>query len=926
MGIRDGSARKGWSTLWRANKQAVAARCEPEVTVSTVPGGELALWLDAAGHVIMCSGALAVRLPKHGAGRMAGPGTHLSALVRQTFDWLDKPVAEWPATIPLLTFNTTAGATLYCTAVVQRSGGDWLLTLVDISEPMARLDVQDRKAQLVQKTVGFATQIATGYERLPWVSVEEGDHKAASVGTVADWLELVSVRLKLPWAAVGAQLGKERRLCGFYQRWDGVKLPDLAVIKSHVSVAGEGGLLHCRIPGGDTFWLLPYRDAGRPLAWLCFGDPLTDERDLWPSNDEWYQLFSTVANPLLRTLQRQEERFVRARHLVVEQLRCGGWWEYQPDKASLRLARGLLERFGLPPDAEWLAPTQWLPLVDPLDRDEFQVRLDTVQEGRMALALRLLVDGEARWYQWEGELIDGPEGRCLTGFALDIHDMKIREEEAASAQSRLQGLIDSAPGMIYVMDYCDGALQPAFCSASIETLLGLPVEEFLQRPYASYIHAADSENYFRHVRTLLQGGRSSSQYRVRHASGEYRWVQDEALLLRNDRGIPVEVVGLCLDISESRFATERVAASEERYRVLVEDSPAIICRYRPDLSMTFANRMLATSLGLPLLGEGGELVVECDLGEFISAEDRNQAQQRFAAMTPASPNADYEVCVRRSDGRQRWWIVSERGLFDESGKLVEIQAVARDDTELQEARQQLFQSAKMVTLGQMATGLAHEINQPLNVMHMSVTNLLTRLSRDEADPEYLFHKMQRVAEQIQRTATIVDHMRVFGRQSDMEGVAFNPCTSVAGALVLVEERLAKEGVELRLINGELPDVVGHPDRLEQVILNLLMNALYAVQERCRQEPGHQPRIELECAAEGQLVIIRVRDNGLGIRMENIDRLFEPFFTTKPVGDGTGLGLSVSYSIIKQKSGRLFAENTGDGAQFTIELPAASRKA
>jgi len=120
--------------------------------------------------------------------------------------------------------------------------------------------------------------------------------------------------------------------------------------------------------------------------------------------------------------------------------------------------------------------------------------------------------------------------------------------------------------------------------------------------------------------------------------------------------------------------------------------------------------------------------------------------------------------------------------------------------------------------------------------------------------------------------------------------------------------------------------VGHPDRLEQVILNLLMNALYAVQERCRQEPGHQPRIELECAAEGQLVIIRVRDNGLGIRMENIDRLFEPFFTTKPVGDGTGLGLSVSYSIIKQKSGRLFAENTGDGAQFTIELPAASRKA
>jgi len=913
------SARGRLSSWWRSVKSTSSARVEPQIELPS-QRHPLVLWLDDSGHVIRCSQALAERLQT----RSVLTGVHVRELVRQGFDWFDRDVSEWPAAIPLLTFIEEHRQDLSCAAVVERDLEEWRLILVDISDQSERLRRVEGKALLMKRTAELAMQIAMDFVAVPLN--DDGLHTLAGLvneGALADWLELLSLRLKFPWAALGVVSNEQYYVCGIYQRPGLAEgLPGGAFIQRKMREKQGDGFSSSRMESGEPFLLFPYLDAGRPVAWLCMGEHgARDGNDLL-SDEDWHCLFSMVANPMLRAMQQLNKVMDDARWRTIEQLRSGGWWEFRPEKGCMRLAPSLVHQLALPRDVEWLSEEQWLGLIDPVDRDAFHARLASVQPGRFAMAARLLLNSEVRWYQWEGDVVDGPGGRFIVGFTLDIHDMKMREEEAAFAKSRLQGLIDSAPGMIYVMDYSGGALEFSFCSASIDSLLGWGVDAFLERPFASYIHTEDLESYFNHTRDLLTRGRASSHYRMRHADGTYKWIQDEALLLRNERGMPVEVVGLCLDVNESRMAAERVAASEERYRALVEESPAIICRYSPDLRTTFANRMLITSLGLPL-PEGYVIDEPLDLSDFISPEDRDKALRRFETLTPADPHANFEVRVRRTDGRYRWWIVSERGLFDSHGQLIEIQAVARDDTELHDARLQLSHSAKMATLGQMATGLAHEISQPLNVMHMSASNLLTRLSRNEADREYLVHKMSRIVDQIQRTAIIVDHMRVFGRQSDIEGVSFNPQESVAGALLLIGERLVKDGVELHVVEGEMPMVVGHPDRLVQVLLNLMLNALYAVLERRRYDASHQPRIILECIAKEKTAVIRVRDNGVGMRPEIFERLFEPFFTTKPVGDGTGLGLSVSYSIIKQMSGKLYAENTGEGAMFTIELPIES---
>lgn len=264
---------------------------------------------------------------------------------------------------------------------------------------------------------------------------------------------------------------------------------------------------------------------------------------------------------------------------------------------------------------------------------------------------------------------------------------------------------------------------------------------------------------------------------------------------------------------------------------------------------------------------------------------------------------------------------SSGGVFDEHGRLLEVQAVGRDNTEVRKAQQQLYQGAKMATLGEMATGLAHEMNQPLNVMRMAVANVLKRLANDEVQVDYLRDKLLRIEAQVQRAARIVDHMRVFGRRSDVEQQLFDPREAVEGALSLLSEGLRGKGVDVRLALGaERFAVRGFADQLEQVLINLMVNARDAMLGKKEKEPDFAPSILVGLEKRSAWAELRVEDNGGGIDPRLLEKIFEPFFTTKPVGKGTGLGLSVSYGIVQQMGGRLSAENGVEGACFRIALP------
>jgi len=227
----------------------------------------------------------------------------------------------------------------------------------------------------------------------------------------------------------------------------------------------------------------------------------------------------------------------------------------------------------------------------------------------------------------------------------------------------------------------------------------------------------------------------------------------------------------------------------------------------------------------------------------------------------------------------------------------------------------------MATLGEMATGLAHEINQPLNVMRMAIVNVLKRLGNGDVQIDYLTEKLQRIDAQVQRAARIVDHMRVFGRRSEVEQQPFDPAQAVEGTLALLVEGMRGKGVELRITTPDVAvQVNGYVDQLEQVLINLMVNARDALLSKRENDRAFQPWISVHTEHDNRHVRIWVEDNGGGIDPRLLERIFEPFFTTKPIGVGTGLGLSVSYGIVENMGGRLSVSNGEHGARFCVELP------
>lgn len=258
---------------------------------------------------------------------------------------------------------------------------------------------------------------------------------------------------------------------------------------------------------------------------------------------------------------------------------------------------------------------------------------------------------------------------------------------------------------------------------------------------------------------------------------------------------------------------------------------------------------------------------------------------------------------------QRWRLARLRERSrDELERLV--QERTRD---LQTAQDGLVQSAKLAALGQMSAALAHEINQPLTAQRMQLATV--RLLLDQGRIEEACKALIPVDQQLTRMAALTGHLKTFARKSPA-GLRerLDLATVVDQALLLLEPRLHEEHIECVLQLSRPAWVRGDAIRLEQVLINLLRNALDAMRGR----PPARLEIRIE-PLDGQWRL-SVVDTGEGIAPENLNSIFDPFFTTKPVGDGLGLGLAVSYAIIHELGGQLSAENHGNGAVFWFSLP------
>ena len=259
-----------------------------------------------------------------------------------------------------------------------------------------------------------------------------------------------------------------------------------------------------------------------------------------------------------------------------------------------------------------------------------------------------------------------------------------------------------------------------------------------------------------------------------------------------------------------------------------------------------------------------------------------------------------------------------RAMIHIMGDLRETTAeLARREQELREKQEQLVQAGKLATLGELTTGVAHELNNPLNNIGLFVGNVIDQIEFGNAEEHRILESLEQAMDQVRKATEIISHLRTFGRAATvhMEPVQVNDV--VQRAVALMQEQLRLREIDLRLdLDERDPAVEGNAIQLEQVVINLLTNARDAVADSA------EPWIELTTELDGDVVRLIVRDGGAGIPHQLEQRIFDPFFTTKEVGQGTGLGLSIAYGIVTDHEGTITVQNAPTaGAVFAIELPA-----
>ncbi len=241
-----------------------------------------------------------------------------------------------------------------------------------------------------------------------------------------------------------------------------------------------------------------------------------------------------------------------------------------------------------------------------------------------------------------------------------------------------------------------------------------------------------------------------------------------------------------------------------------------------------------------------------------------------------------------------------------------------DLTEHKIREAQLITASKLATLGELAAGTAHELNQPLNHINLVAANIRSMLRKLPADTENLQAKLTAISDSVGRAAKIIDHMRSFGRDTPQALEAASIPIALGGALTLLENELKNKDIRTEInVPSNLPPIRAVESQIEQVFLNIMGNAIDAI---CDAAPSRRV-LAVEGGYDGVAVNVLVRDTGGGMSDTQLEKLFDPFFTTKEVGKGTGLGGSISYGIVTGFGGTINASNWDQGAEIAVSFPA-----
>jgi PAS domain S-box-containing protein len=518
--------------------------------------------------------------------------------------------------------------------------------------------------------------------------------------------------------------------------------------------------------------------------------------------------------------------------------------------------------------------------------------------------VRLKRDNRLRQFScWFQPVAEKSELTAVIGWARDAtaeYDSEIRLAELF--ESLREGMFFAAP---------DGRLQDA--NPAFSQMLGCAAKQELRGKNLRDLYAKPSEFDALVSELRSAGSVEDREIVLRHKNGRQVHCRASCVAIRDASGHAVGFQGTLVDVTERLEIERRLQQEQEFVRRLIANFPDVIAVLDRQSRFTFVSQRVENILGDPPREYIGEAVTR-----RVNSEDAPKLEAALETLfTGEAPQVQIDVRLRHRDGSWRTLRANAGPLYEE-GRISGVVASARDVTDSKRFEQQLTRSEKFAAMGQMLTGAAHELNNPLTAI-LGVGDLLRERATDDSARRHA----DIIVSQARRAADIVQNLLAFSRPPTQGRLKIQLSDVVRRVVESRHGPLAAKKISLHLSAPDgLPLVEGDVKLLSQAFLNILTNAEQAISSG----QGHGS-IDVSLSASGGNVVVTFADDGPGISSDDVPRIFDPFFTTKRPGGGSGLGLTISLVVVKEHGGTIEVQSQpGAGAAFRVLLPVAPEEA
>lgn len=543
-------------------------------------------------------------------------------------------------------------------------------------------------------------------------------------------------------------------------------------------------------------------------------------------------------------------------------------------------------------------------------------------------------DGEYRWFLKRGFPLFDNAGHVLGWYGgnIDIHDLKLAE----AALRRIENYLSEGQRLSHTGSWAWSVKtkENLYWSREHYRIYGFdPDTDSGQYEVArERIHPADLRAFDEKLnRAIQEQSDFEIGYRIVLPGGEVKHIHNLGHPVLNNSGELVEFIGTTMDVTEqvkARAALEeaisKIKKSEANLRMIIDAIPTLAWSTEPDGSVEFVNLRWRNYTGLTTeqaRGSGWQATIHPeDIGRL--------SDQRRITMDSGKP-FELEARIRRYDGQYRWFINRADPLLDEQGRIVKWYGTNTDIDDRKRAEEALRTShavlahvSRLTTMGELTASIAHEVNQPLTAVVNNANASISLLPKEVPNLEEVREALTEIIDDANRASDVIARVRQLAKRAPIEKSLLDLRDVVQDVLALARYESAARHVTIHTdLSKDLPSVSGDRVQLQQVLLNLVINGMDAMNqvEEAKRALIIHGRREVQDGVTKAL--LSVQDSGAGFGPEEKDRLFEAFYTTKP--QGMGMGLAISHSIIEAHGGRLWAEpNAGPGATFLFSLPEA----